>query len=141
MPFSVDWYIPRRVLYMRVWGDITPEEIVHQDKQVLRFLNEGQQPVYLVGDDRHVRQTHLSVTNLRSVMKSVNHPALGATIMLGKTSPMATLLTRILFIGAGVRYQRVDTIEATLEVLRNLDSTLQWGEANPSVFSMDNEPL
>ena len=50
MPFQLSWYFERRILYQRVYGDVTPEEMVQTNATLIEHLRAGDSPVHLLLD-------------------------------------------------------------------------------------------
>jgi hypothetical protein len=130
MPFELSWQIPRRVVLMRVWGEVTLHEITAQDAALHEWLREVEGPVHLLGDDRKVTRAPYAIQGLRLTLRLLRNKKLGHVYTIGRTHPVAEFLTFTFFTGAGIQYQRVRTLEDAMTKLYTVDPALERYEAS-----------
>lgn len=124
MPFELSWQIPQRVVLMRIWGEVTLHEITAQDSALHEWLHKVQGPIHLIGDDRKVTRAPYAIQGLRLTLRLLRNEKLGYVFTFGRSHPMAEFLTFTLFTGAGIKYQRVRTLDDAVAKLHTIDPTL-----------------
>ncbi|HEX2622407.1 MAG TPA: hypothetical protein VHL11_19745, partial [Phototrophicaceae bacterium] len=50
MPYEFSWYVPRRVIYVRIHGDLTVNELTQLKEESRDFASKGDAPVHAIID-------------------------------------------------------------------------------------------
>ena len=96
MPISVTWFIEKEVIYLKVFGVVTPEEVFNLNQETMALLETGNHPVHIIIDTLEVTEYP---TNLRWVMRLVRtnpvRPS-GMNILIQNNSTVRVLACAIL---------------------------------------------
>jgi hypothetical protein len=68
MAISVTWHIEKEVIYLKVFGVVTSEEVIDLNRETMALLEMGNHPVHIIIDTLEVTEYP---TNLRWVMRLV----------------------------------------------------------------------
>lgn len=84
MAFELTWYIPKRVLYSRLYDYLTPDDLLEGKAQWQVYLDQIDQPVHHLIDLSAVIQARLGLRSIASAMGSIyKNPHVGAQIYFG----------------------------------------------------------
>ncbi|MCU0513435.1 MAG: hypothetical protein MUE40_12805 [Anaerolineae bacterium] len=134
MPFHIAWYIPQRLIYVRLAGHITPADMTAGSARLVDCLDEGTPLVHLVVDDRDLESTPTSLAQVRNALQFLRHRSLGWVIATGSASPMFRFVTDMLARALRLRARRYATVAEALAFLQAQDATLDWEQARPAVL-------
>ncbi len=123
MPFQVSWYVEKRIIYGRYYGEITLEELTEATDIIYDYLEETEAPAYLIADTTDVTRHPYSLAALRQALRKERHPNLAWS--LGVTSnKMVRMMSGMLNQMARMQAKHFTKLEEALEFLQRLDSTL-----------------
>jgi|SRR3954468_17680192 hypothetical protein len=118
MSFSVLWHIEKKVIHLKVFGTVTPEEVFSLNQKTMALLEVGNHPVHIIVDTLEVTAYP---TNLRWVMRMLQtnpvRPS-GRIILVQNNSAVRVLASAILGI---LRYplQMCTTLEEATDLLES----------------------
>lgn len=126
MPVMLSWFIPERVVYVDLDGDVTADEIRANAAEFAALVDTSPAPLV------HVLQDATDLTSLPRELKALSdavqigygHPRLGWTVAFGVRNDLLRFiggLTSRLF---SIRYRIVDTQADAIEWLAQMDITL-----------------
>jgi hypothetical protein len=126
VPYEVSWYQKQRVIYWRVWGQSTLEEIAQMGKGQQKLVNEGTVPVHLIANVTDVENFPTDLRQLKVALDGINHPHLGWTLIVGTTTPLKRFVTTtvIQMVIPGVRLRMFNTLDEAVEFLKYVDDTI-----------------
>lgn len=131
MSHTVEWYIPSRLIYLDIWGDVTLEEIEAVNAEVVRLLDQGDSPVHLLGRDQDVGKMPVNLRELQKRFTLVNHPTLGWIVGVGEVNPVLNFLFPMLMKIARVDFVRRLSLAGAEDFLKNNDMSLNWENVQP----------
>ncbi len=139
MPFKSAWYVEGQVIYTRVWGAITSEELHANilDVQQHYYEQSTQLFVHQLVDNRAVSQ-QLSGRDMVSAMPKTPHPRAGWSLIIGQVHPVARFLSDVAMQVIRLRFRFYKTPEEAIAFLKEADNTIDWDKADNSLF---NAPL
>jgi hypothetical protein len=122
MPFEVSWYKERRVLYERLYGELTLNDVFDATQSQRQFAADGIPLVHTIAD---VREVVRFPTNISLINNNIGHdPKLfGWNVVVG-TNPMIRFIVKVLAQLDSGQYYPVATIEDAVAFLIEQDSTL-----------------
>lgn len=139
MPYEHQWLIENQVIYARLWGKQTIEELLKSNDDITQLLDSaGNRLVHMIINDEDLKEAPTNIVEVRKALTYATHPNLCWIIMIGKQENtvwttlkefVITMLTKI----ARGRYVRFTRIEEAFEHLRNMDSTIDWAKLNASI--------
>lgn len=123
MPYSIDWEVDGRVVYERVYGDITVEELVRFNHDVSHLItNNGRPPVHIIMDLSEIGHYPYNLKDLIVVRQS-DDDQVGLTLVITQ-NPKVRFMASTLGQFAGPRLRVFNTEQETLEFLTREDKTL-----------------
>ncbi len=123
MPYTLEWYIPDRILQAVVWGNLTTEEIEQANRALLDLLNGVSIPLYMLVNSTYLNQVDPLLTNFPHNFSFTAHPMIGQIIITEATSYTRSVIAEILHrMVIPLRFEA--TITTALDYLTNLDPTL-----------------
>ncbi len=121
MSYSLNWHVEKRVLYLRLFNNISANEIIDCNQAALRYIREGTQPVHIVIDTLDITTYP---NNLRWIIHMVqNNPtkAIGWRLVIADDHNLRVLLSTILSV-LHVPIHSCQTVQEALDYLKQLDS-------------------
>lgn len=135
MPYSISWYIENEIIYSRFTGETTPEELQEQLADLKRLIaSSPRELVHVINDSREVEEALSPKATLDVIRKSGFPERLGWTMVITKQSSlhkMAAALATSLF---KIRTRFFDTVDEAQAFLKDIDSTINWEQADTSIF-------
>jgi len=138
MSYSIDWVIPKRVLYSRVWGIQTEDQIKQSDEDMTQFIEEGIPLIHLIMDAREMESMPTSLGNIQSSVSAITDPSYGWVVAVGTTNPVTKFMGLMIAKLFRLRFRRVANLQEAIEFLSGMDATLNWDHANLSLFPTDD---
>jgi len=125
MPFEVSWYHNQRVIFWRIWGQVTLEEIAQMGREQQKLLSAGTPPVHTIANITDVSTFPTDLRLLKEALDGVNHPNIGWVLAVGTTTPLKRFITTTAtqMVIPSVRLRMFNDMIETIEFLRHIDST------------------
>lgn len=123
MPHKFEWIVPQRVLFGRIWGDPTRDEIRQLSPEINREAATGQSPVHLIIDMTELTRTPFKLTELNSYVSRENLEFFGWCIVVSN-DPVGRFLSATLAQIVRLRVRVFHSREAAFRFLKDMDSTL-----------------
>jgi hypothetical protein len=128
MPFQVTWYHSDRVIYVRLEGLVTLEEISGATEKVIEHVYQGTPPVHVLSDLRDMHKFPTNLVDISRSVKPMDNTILGYTLIVG-LNPVVRFLTSAISQFFKARYRTFNTPDEALAFLAEVD---------PSAFT--NQP-
>ena len=123
MPFEVYWYKERRVLYERLYGDLTLDDVLDATQSQRQFAADGIPLVHTIADVSEVARFPTNISLINSNIGNHDPKVFGWNVIVG-TNPMIRFIVKVLAqLGSG-QYHPVETIEDAIAFLIEQDETL-----------------
>ncbi|MCU0513196.1 MAG: hypothetical protein MUE40_11560 [Anaerolineae bacterium] len=127
MSFTVEWYIPGRIIKVEVAGDMTLSTVATISQQLATLLDAGTAPLVHILID--VSRMAAYPSHLKEMQRAsephLKHSRCGWILMYGVTSPLVTFVTNTIMQLAQVRTRTVSSEAAALAFLRDHDDSLR----------------
>lgn len=124
MSFEISWYIPQRVIYVHVLGELGLAEVEGMSKRIAELLEAGIEPVHILLDDTKGGRPPLNLRELKARIEMVNHPIIGWVVGIGEVDAVAKFLIPLLLKIMSMKYTRVANVDEAVEFLSVRDRTL-----------------
>ena len=136
MPYSVDWYIENEITYTHYSGVTTADELRASLMQVQNLFSSSPRPlVHSIIDVGDVVEA-VALKDTLSIMREVgNPPQAGWSITIREKSMLVKMGAAL---GASIfklRYRSFGTLDEGVALLKEMDQTISWDKANPSVVA------
>jgi hypothetical protein len=125
MPIIHRWIIPRRVIYVRWYGEITIAEAHDANRNTGLFIEEGIAPVHMLRDDSGITKIpHVSPRQTLEALKAVRDPRFGWAVNIGYSNALVRVLIDLYSKFTRIRIHRAETLEEALAFLKKVDASL-----------------
>lgn len=129
MPFAMTWYIPKRVIYLKIEGDITIADIEAISTHLIEMLDQGTAPVHCFADDENIGKIPYKIAEFRKTATALAHPSMGWLIAIGLVHPMVNFIIPLIAQLFKVNYYRCYTVKQAQDILTRRDTSINWDEA------------
>lgn len=138
MTFYFEWYVENRIILGCPYGDVHSSDYATVGPQVNAMLDQGQKPVHLIYDMRHIGQVHAPfMTVIKSGGAYLKHPKFGWGITFGqKQDRLLSFMSATAAQLFGIRNRVFDTAEEAQAFLMQIDDTLDLSELSPPYFDV-----
>lgn len=121
--YSLTWLIEGRIAYIEGSGNLTDDEVINLDQQMLAYLEQATATkIHFLFDTRDI--DGLPGLKYLSAMEAPDHPAMGWQIVIGDMNPMVKFMVTMVAKINRARFQLVDSYVEALELLQKVDTTL-----------------
>lgn len=136
MPYTIDWIVDKRVIYLQNRDELTAEDIENLTQQVKTMYQEGIAPIHAIEDDRELKSIKsFSLDMLKSAFEAVREfePSKSGTavvIMPSSLEEVSDFFGKLAELVTDIDYERVQSLPEALDILAKKDATLpdksQW---------------
>jgi len=124
MPYSIEWYVPKRLILEKAFGDVTMEELLRFNAEVTKLIaDEGVTPVHVIADLSKVGRYPSSLRDILGTMRQNNPEKMGWMVVVTE-NPMMRFVASIIFQIARLRLRMFPTMQQALAFLAETDETL-----------------
>lgn len=126
MPYQATWYAHKRVMLLRLLGNVKLDDAAEAHRCIVQFLNEGTPLVHILTDLSEVEQFPTNLAALQHVMPAIDNPDLGWMLIYGAGNPMLRFVTSTItqLMMPGSRHRMLNTLDESLTFLQGQDTTL-----------------
>ncbi len=124
MPYSLEWYVPKRLILEKAFGDLTVEELVRFNAEVTTMItNEGTAPVHVIADLTKVERYPSSLRDILNTMRQNNPEKVGWMVVVTE-NPIMRFVASMIFQMARLRLRIFPTMAQAVAFLNEMDDTL-----------------
>lgn len=127
MPCQIQWYAEKRVVYQRLYGNITLEDVRYVNQQSAVYLSAGIPLVHVIVNLTEVEHFPTSLGTIREMLKAPSQKdATGWVLIYGADNPLLRFVASMVaqLAGEKVRLRMVDDLAQAVEIIRQQDETL-----------------
>ena len=122
MPYQQSWLVEKRIVYTRMYGYVTGEELLAQNEEMRAFIQQSEQLLHTINNATDTTGTDM---NLRDLQKTqfTNVDNLGWAIYVSPSKMnrfFASVITQL----SHKRGRQFATLEEALTFLQEMDDTL-----------------
>jgi len=130
MPYQVSWYYEKRILYSRIEGDITLDEVkAMNDTIVQQYLPQGTPLVHSIVDVTRVGKYPMNVGQLSQAVKFDNSTS-GWLVVVSKANPIIRFFASVITQVSDTRFRMYSTVDEAVTFLAGVDTTLEGLQTN-----------
>ena len=120
---AVQWYVPNRVLYMVARGPLSEKDSTLADERVACYLSQTTEHMHILIDITRVQKVSTELFHMpQTVMR---HPHINWIVTVGASqNPIINFGISALSVKSKIRYRDWPHMQAALDVLQRMDSTL-----------------
>jgi len=123
MKLYLDWLIPNRVVKVAMVGDMTPDDFAEFDAQVISYIEQGAQPVYILADLTQMGNVQGNPLTIKNNVTHLEQEKLGWVVMYGGNRGIRFIATMV-FQLANQRVRFLPTYEDAVQFLMEIDDTI-----------------
>jgi len=130
MPYTMSWLYPGRVLYTRVSGSVSLDELHAYNADLIKQMRSERHLIHAVLHHDNITRIPRDVLTVRRALTALDEPNIGWIIHVSESrSPwlyVGLLMSRM----TGTRGHVTTTVDDALTFLKNEDTTLpdlRWG--------------
>jgi hypothetical protein len=125
MEYGFEWYIPSRVLILKVSGDISLEDLARFNQSMIGYLEEGTAPVHLISTAGDIGHVPTNLMLIKETVSYLRHPHMGWTIVVQeKANAIAGFILSVATQATGMKMRLVKNVPDGLETLRRIDPSI-----------------
>lgn len=132
MPYQVSWCIPQRVIFTRMYGVITLEEVTQSNNAYMELFQSCDERVHSLVDLSKIEKFPLNIPQIMKAMKIDHEREPGWVIIVQKPNPIlghiATMIAQIAI--KQIRLRVMNDLQGAIQFLLEQDATL-----DPKAFS------
>jgi hypothetical protein len=127
MAYTIEWYIPDRILNIQFGSELSLEDISKLDSDIrshFSALSDSPHKIHLIADLSTLRKIPISSQEIRKRLGTMRHANAGTSVLYDAKAIIALILRAVLpFVQPYVYYAQ--DIESALTILLNNDPSLQ----------------
>jgi hypothetical protein len=123
MPYSIEWYIPDRLIYITVTGKITVADLKALDDTMWTMIESGRPPVHVLTDVTELEYVPGRLVDLRDLYYRLDTSAMGWNLVVTENRTVR-LISSVIGRFRRIRLRTFKTRRAALAFLQNQDSSL-----------------
>jgi len=122
MPYEISWLVEKRVLYTRMYGYVTGEDLRNNNADMATYVLESEQLLHTVTDATETTGTDMGLRDLQNTQfTSVENLGWGIYISPSKMNRFfASVITQL----SKKRGRQFATLDEALKFLNEMDDTL-----------------
>ena len=122
--YTIEWYIPKRVLLLQYSGDKMPREKLEEIASKLEELyQEGDAPIHIISDNTNQGDLDIDLSGIKQVFSVMKQPDWGWIFLIG-TDKIISFFAVMVSHAFKLKIRNAESIEKALATLKRLDPTL-----------------
>jgi hypothetical protein len=129
MPHRTYEYIPGKVLYHDLYGEVSLAELKQSMAELMVFMDQSDRPLHLISDMRRIESYPNNIRELSKTLLVFSHPRMGWEILISN-SPAARFIGSSVVqisssqVGRAARFKAFATADEVMVFLKRLDPSL-----------------
>lgn len=123
MPYKLDWIVPGKVLFGRMWGEPQADEIREFSPSINQAVASGQPPVHCIVEVTEINRTPFNLRELNSFLNRDNTDSFGWFVLISDNLLARFLGTAVIQL-ARMRVRVFNDRPSAFRFLNEIDSTL-----------------
>jgi hypothetical protein len=122
MPYSLSWLVEKRIIYTRMYGFVTGEELLAQSKEMEGYIHASELLLYIITDATDTTGTNMGLRDLQKT-QFADAKNLGWAVYISPKKMdrfFASVITQLL----KKRSREFATLEEGIRFLQGIDETL-----------------
>lgn len=128
MPYSIEWYIDRRVTHQKLYDHITLDDVRGLNADSIAFQNAGTPLVHMIIDISKVEKFPTNLASIREMMKKQGDAeTVGWVLLVGAHNPVVRFIASIItqLSGENIHFRLIDSLNEAIDFLHEHDATLR----------------
>ena len=122
MPYAISWLVEKRVLYTRLYGFVTGEELQAQSHEMEAYVQKSEQLLYIITDGTDTTGTDMGLRDLQKT-QFADTPNLGWSVYISPKKMdrfFASVITQLW----KKRSREFATLDEGIRFLQSVDDSL-----------------
>lgn len=128
MMFTTKWYVPNRVIFLKIEDVITVADIEVISNQLIEMLNDRTAPIHCIVHMTFVGEVSLNALQFRRNFRAIDHPSFGWLMTVGNLSPIMSYVLPTAALIAKVKFLRFKLLTDAIIFLSQQDPSINWDE-------------
>jgi hypothetical protein len=124
MPYEAYYQTQRRVIYTRLAGNLSLEDVKNLNDADTGLLRAGTNSVHIIFDTTQLNQMNIDLRRMEQAIQFAREPQLGWVIIIG-SNPIARYLGSIVMRTGRANFRFVETMGEALMALSRIDPSLK----------------
>ncbi|MDX2076476.1 MAG: STAS/SEC14 domain-containing protein [bacterium] len=119
MPYQLSWYKPETILYLKLEGQLSMDELETANQEVMGILDSLRARVNILIDVTHFSATHQTTGLLRDTQQYMNHHKIDSAYIVtdNKLMRLITLMAFSISRAKVIQFATMDVAESRIERL------------------------
>jgi hypothetical protein len=126
MAFELDWLVENRLIYCRLYDEVTVEDLARSDRLIRHMLHTGivyaTMPTHVVMNVAEVRKLPRTLEASKA-LTAHSEPGIGKMVFFGVTTPAMHSAIHMIYKVIRVSVELFDTPENAMRFLESLEET------------------
>ncbi|MAU10249.1 MAG: hypothetical protein CL607_10535 [Anaerolineaceae bacterium] len=124
--YSIEWLIPSKVFYVKMWDSLTLDELIACNEIVRdKYLDAVDDKIHMVAEFKDVESFPRNLRDIKYATSIyTNHENMGWAVLIGFKHPLVKFLASVLTQMANMNMKTVADKTEALDVLRRIDLSL-----------------
>jgi hypothetical protein len=143
MPYKVDWYVEKQVVFVQMWGKVAVEDYVNYFRDCHAAYDMSDRPMVHVIVDASRMVHNPNLLEIKRAMPKERHPREGwiLSVVDGPANVLTRFVVNMVSNATNQRLRHFNNLNAAIEFLQNMDSTVDWDHARPEALqAAEGEP-
>jgi hypothetical protein len=122
MPYEVSWLVEKRVVYTRIYGFVTGDELQAQNRELEGYVHASEQLLYIITDATDTTGTNMGLRDLQKT-QFADTPNLGWSVYISPKKMdrfFASVITQLW----KKRSREFATLEEGIRFVQSIDESL-----------------
>ncbi len=124
MPYETYFQTPRRVIYTRLAGKLSLDDVKKFNEVDTGLLRNGSGSVHIIFDTNELSHMDIDLRQMEQAIRFTREPQLGWVIIIG-SNPIARYLGSIVMRTGRANFRFVETMGEALMALARIDPSLK----------------
>lgn len=121
---DISWLIPKRVILVKGTGDVTLDDTIQMNDDIIALFDEGDAPVHIIFSSEETTKFPSNVHQVMKVTTYVKHPSFGRNMTIAP-NPVLRFIGGLVYKVLGQRKIKfVESLDEAITLLREFDDTL-----------------
>jgi hypothetical protein len=136
MPYKVDWYIEKQVVFVQMWGVLTVEEYGNYFRDCFVAYDQSERPTVHTVIDATRTIHNPNLLEIKRALPKENHPRVGwvLSVVDGPKNVLTRFVVNTVSSVTNQRLRHFNNLDEALAFLQTMDATIDWDQAQPEVL-------
>lgn len=135
--YPAQWLVQNRVLYARARDQVTMEDLMSHNQQILQMIEQGVPPVHIVLQTENMLSPPATIREIKRVYTFAQHPSAGWLISINNGNTTLDFLNSMVTKFLRTPYRSSESLALAVSFLESVDATLRHDTSYETVNVRD----